>query len=307
MTCWIRTCVSLCLFSALGGAVAADGDSGSYTVSDPTIKGGGTVITIKVTVPNVIPPHQKTDTNSIPVPLKGGVKAGGKAGAIVNAINAFYGCVCASIDKSDGTKINIASTSTNLGGRSAAGTIAITSEGTQGNATEPDLKAALSNAPGNPFQRPQVLIGFVGKPTGVDAGGAVSSFSADFGYDGLDASATVRFDELGSPTIDGILGAVYAQLLADLPLSMKPDLSLNLADQMIHFELPTDQTNYFVDVHSTDFGDGSTGVGTLGGFAMEIPEPRSLLFCLAGLCAVGWGLHGSRSRHRRGVVEFTDS
>ncbi len=269
---------------------------GGYTVSAPTIKGGGATINLTVTIPGVIPPGQKSDTNNVPVHLVGasngnpGETAATKAAKIVAAINSFYGCpqtgptTCASIDPHDSSRINIVSNnprSTDLNGHELGGTISIHDEGTQHNASEPQLQAVLNNAPGGGVIRPpHGQIGFTNPPAGVDGNGAASQFTASFGYDGLDLSASVTDSGLADPSLDGILTNMFNQFESELPVGLRPDLTIDLTNQFIDFAFPFDQTNYFVDVATTD-----TGTGAVGGL-IEVPEPGPVMLIAVGLAGL---------------------
>ena len=159
-----------------------------------------------------------------------------------------------------------------LDGHFLGGTIAITKES---HSNEPLLMATINNAPGGLVPRPIGLIGFEGLPTGLNPAGGASTFTADFGYDGFDTTATVSFADLAAPTIDDLLVTMFNRLDAALPIGLAADLTLDLANQMISFEFPFGKTNYFVNVFSTDIGNGDTGVGAIGGL-VEVPEPAPL-------------------------------
>jgi hypothetical protein len=121
------------------------------------------------------------------------------------------------------------------------------------------------------------LIGYEGPLSGVDSSGGLSTFSASFGFFGLTDSATVFYSAGLTPA--GLASEMYSQLLAGLPSSLQPDLSLS-GDE-IAFSFPLGQSAYFVQSTSTD-----TGVGLTGGTATA-PEPSSLALLGSGFLGVG--------------------
>jgi len=135
-----------------------------------------------------------------------------------------------------------------------------------------------------PLRSPQnvALVAYGGELTGQDGAGGLGTYTAGFGYDGLNISATLDFAALASPTLDDLVGKLYGLLDAQLPLSLQGDLVLDLASDSISFLMPDGSTNAFSMAGSTDVGAISTA-----GIDGVVPEPGSLWLVLLALAALG--------------------
>lgn len=128
-------------------------------------------------------------------------------------------------------------------------------------------------------------IDFHGAPSGLAADGSEAVYQSSIGFGGGGvADADVSFSALSSPTVAGLLNAVFAQLQADLPDPLKSNLQLNLAEEAIDFSFPGATTDAFVSNYASD-----TGISTTSGFtATMVPEPSAWgLACLGALIVLG--------------------
>ena len=120
-------------------------------------------------------------------------------------------------------------------------------------------------------------IGYEGKITGVDDEGVESVFTASLGFDGL-SNAAFTFGELATPTISGLLGQVFIELLAGLPPNLQANLSLDLTTASILFALPPNQTNYFAQNFASD-----VTVESIVGIQQEVPIPEPTTLTLVSI------------------------
>jgi hypothetical protein len=120
-------------------------------------------------------------------------------------------------------------------------------------------------------------IDYHGPASGIDYENLLNSsfFSASFGYDGFSIASTIHYNELATPDAHGVLTAMYSSLLAQLPPTMQPDLTLDLMNGSIFFLMDDMQTNYFVTNDSND-----STIGFTGGMEFLVPEPSTLAFAL---------------------------
>lgn len=110
---------------------------------------------------------------------------------------------------------------------------------------------------------------------GVDQNGLESQFQASLGFDGIFADAIFNFSDLSGNTIDALLTDTYNNLLADLPITYQPNLSLDLANDAIDFMFPSTASEGFVENFTSDVNAFSTA-------SLSVPEPS-----MWGLFAVG--------------------
>lgn len=110
---------------------------------------------------------------------------------------------------------------------------------------------------------------------GVDQDGLESQFQASLGFDGIFADAIFNFSDLSGNTIDALLTDTYNNLLADLPITYQPNLSLDLANDAIDFMFPSTASEGFVENFTSDVNAFSTA-------SLAVPEPS-----MWGLFAVG--------------------
>lgn len=115
---------------------------------------------------------------------------------------------------------------------------------------------------------------------GIDQDGLESQFQAALGFDGIFADASFNFSELSGDTIDALLTDAYNNLLADLPTTYQPNLSLDLPNSLIAFIFPNTASEGFVENFTSDVNAYSTG-------SLSVPEPSMLGLLAVG--AVGFG------------------
>jgi uncharacterized Zn-binding protein involved in type VI secretion len=157
--------------------------------------------------------------------------------------------------------------------------IAITGDNTaEGNVLVADLGFSL---PGTPAY---ATLGFTGTldPTGTD--GNPSVFTASFGVDSTTfSSASVSYNQLGTPTDAALAAALYNQLRAGLSASLQADLSLNPTTDTITFDFPAGEGNYFVASSTTspDTSEFSSVSSTAA------PEPFTCFSLGTGLVLLG--------------------
>ncbi len=273
----------LCAYSVIAFA-----DEGKITVGQPT--GNGSV-TVDVSIPGIVASGQVSGSAARVTVT--GIKAtdtpAQKAIKIANAINTAFGAPpnVAGINAGNSSQIDLVAPSGPDKGK--AGVAKIPKGGDK--TGEGNLLAQVDIPFSGDGTQLAGLIDYDTGLSGVDANGAASIFSASIGYDGLNDSATLSYNQLSSPTLDGLTTDMYNQLSMGLPSALRPDLVLDLPDDEILFNFPGGQTNDFVQNSSTD-----TGVGLSGGLAYVTPEPSTLFLLGAGLIVL---LAGSvRSRHR---------
>lgn len=213
----------------------------------------------------------KGKTKDVKVTPGPGGSAEIKAEKLAKAINDAFGAGTA---KSDGDKVEITN-----------GTGTLTSNKTK----QPEIQATASvNSEGGfPLY---AGIDYHGSLAGVDGIGNESIFSASIGANGFFAASSLRYGELSSATIGGLLTDTYHNLLSMLPSELDPLLSLDIAHERITFALPAGYTDYFVTNYSSD-----TGIEVTGGMA-PIPEAETYAMLLAGLGLLG--LIRRRSAHK---------
>jgi hypothetical protein len=142
---------------------------------------------------------------------------------------------------------------------------------------EKDKTASLSPGSGT--------IGYHNAPSGNGVGGTGSVFQASFGFSltsteiFLDSNLT--FSGLSNPTIGGLLTDTFNGLLADLPTTFSSNLHLDLANEEIIFDFPSNATNGFVTNFTSDLiTQATSGIS-------EVPEPSTLLLFVSGLAGLG--------------------
>ena len=124
-------------------------------------------------------------------------------------------------------------------------------------------------APGN------AQIDYFGTLSGQDLIGMESTYQAELGFtlliDGgalpVFSSGSLSFSQLPGPSIDDLLLTMFTDLRADLPASLQPLLSLNLAAQAIVFSYPSNT----VDVSLRNFSSDLTTDPSMA--LNEVPEP----------------------------------
>jgi hypothetical protein len=144
-----------------------------------------------------------------------------------------------------------------------------------------NIKLGNPPAPQPPKRKGQ--IDFDGTISGIDSTGAASVFTASLGWDGFIATADLTSTAISSPTVDGLLSDMFNIFQSQLPPSLQPDLVLDLPDQLISFDFPPGQTNYFV----ADFASDITTFSSLS-LEVPVPEPAAVLsfpFGLVGFLA----------------------
>jgi hypothetical protein len=243
---------------------------------------GGSV-SLFVRIPGIFPVGAASDTGTVLIKVNGIVagSAADKATAIAAAINKVYGAppAVATISPATPTQIDlVAPAGTPKAGQAGQARIAL-----NGDKTNEGALLASVDLPDDTGS----LTGYAGWDTGlsgIDQFGGISTFTTAIGYAGLNDSVTLAFNQLPAPTLDGLTIDMYTQLLAGLPLTIQPDLVLDLPDDQIIFNFPSGQTDYFVQSLTTD-----TEVELSGGLGTVVPEPRYFPFVFAiGLAGYVW-------------------
>jgi len=254
------------LFSLIACTVSsiAFAGNGSLTVGKPTKNG---TLDVGVNIPG-IEPFGANGYGSIVVHVAGILatdSAAQKAIKVANAINIAYGAPpnVATIDAADNTKIN-------LSYKGKAGTAWIPKNGDK---TGEGKLLAQGDIPS------RKLVGLIDFDTGLsgyDATGAPSTFAASFGFAGFTDNATASYNSLADQTLDGLMSEIFNQLTSGLSSS---GAFLSLIDGEIQVDLPEAQTDYFVQVQSTD-----SYVGLSGG--LTVPEPDTIALLGLGLAGI---------------------
>jgi hypothetical protein len=136
--------------------------------------------------------------------------------------------------------------------------------------------------PGSPAY---ATLGFDGPLDATGNDGNKSIFTASFGEDdSIFASASISYDELTSPTDDGLVTGLYYELLADLSPALQPDLSLDLPNNSITFSYQPGYGNYWVETSNTS--PETSPFMTVGGVS-SAPEPVTFLSLGTGLILIG--------------------
>jgi hypothetical protein len=131
---------------------------------------------------------------------------------------------------------------------------------------------------------------FTGPLTGLNTDGGESTFSAEFGVDGVPLTfASMSYSQLSSPDAGSLTAQLFAQLLADLPAGLRPDLSLNQATNTVTFDFPQGAGDFFVET----FTDSP---GTVQSMAItQAPEPGTTLLLGVGLILISRRWRGKRT------------
>jgi hypothetical protein len=117
---------------------------------------------------------------------------------------------------------------------------------------------------------------------GKDVNGDTSVFEASFGYDGLTDSATIDASQLPSLTLTSLEEAMFAELEANLPSSLQPDLVIDTNDLGLSFKVPDGSLDPFMSNFTTD-----TDTSVLGGLNdATAPEPMPVVLLATGLLAM---------------------
>ena len=157
-------------------------------------------------------------------------------------------------------------------------TAVITGKGTTGE----DDTFAMANGPG--YGR----TAFTGDLTGFGYDGtSAGEYLVAFGYDGLSINSDITYTSLAVKTLGGLATATYDDLLAQLPMALQADLSLNPATDEITFRFPDSASNPFVSAAALDPGVTRT-------LTLAVPEPATWAMMLAG-----FGMTGAIMRRRR--------
>lgn len=123
-----------------------------------------------------------------------------------------------------------------------------------------------------------IEIGWNTDPAGMDANGSASTFTASFGYDGLNDSATIDSSQLSSLTLSSLTAAMYAALDANLPVSLRSDLTMDTQDYGLTFRIPDGSMDPFITDTTTDVATAPWG----GLDDFQTPEPANLALCGLG-------------------------
>lgn len=115
---------------------------------------------------------------------------------------------------------------------------------------------------------------------GLDANGNPSVFDVSFGYDGLTDSAALNATQLPAVTLAALVAGMFSQLDANLPSSLKADLTIDTQDYGLTFQIPDGSIDPFMSSTTTDVDAAPWG----GLNDVQTPEPSSFAsFGLGGL------------------------
>jgi hypothetical protein len=244
--------------------------AGSFTAGTPAAAGGTVTITITLP-PGRLGPDGK-NTITIPVTIPPNSTDIQKADAIRKAISA---------PNYPGTNISVVP---NVGQQGST----VTANGSafqlnNDNTGEISKIADLGSSSGSAAF---ATLGFDGPLSATAADGSESIFTASFGVDdSIFASASLTYDELTSPTADGVVTGLYDELLADLSPALQANLSLNLSTDTITAGLgPQGYGNYWVEAGTTSQGT-SDFMNVVG--VTPAPEPATFLSLGTGLILIG--------------------
>ncbi len=268
-------CSTLLLVIAAAFSSAANAGNGTLNVAQPTKDGS---VDVDVWIPGIEPSGSGagggvrvhvTDIKASDAPSV-------KAEKIAIKINLAFGGppAVATINPLTPTVINLAAPAgTPKAGQAGAAVVVVQKDKT----VEGNLFASIDTPGDFGDLTLTAFISFDGIITGLDAFGAGSTFTASFGHDGFTDSFALA--GLADQTIEDLTAAMCTQFSAGLSPSLLPSLHC-LADE-IQFSLLGGQSNYFVDIASTD-----TGVGVTGGLGY-VPEPGTLALFGLGLAGLG--------------------
>jgi hypothetical protein len=157
-----------------------------------------------------------------------------------------------------------------------------------GDTTAENMVVAFSglSLPGAPAY---ASLGFTGPLDPIGTDGLDSVFSASFGADGFTySSASINYSQLPSPTPDALATAMYFELLGGLSPGLRPDLHLDLPDDVITFDYAPGSGDYFVQSSNT-----SPGTSQYLNVSAA-PEPVTLALTGFGLILAGIAKRSSR-------------
>jgi hypothetical protein len=123
-------------------------------------------------------------------------------------------------------------------------------------------------------------------PSGLDRDGGASLFESSFGFESpifgtVFADASLHFSDLLAATVQSLLTQTFQALLGDLPAPLHSNLTLDLANELMTFDLPSLNTGSFVANSSTD----TVTQATLGFEVTQVPEPGTVVAVALGLIA----------------------
>jgi hypothetical protein len=273
------TSVGFCLLSFALFTTALH--AGSFKAGTPGPNGGTVDITVTLPPGRLAP--DGTNTIKISVNIPAGSTDIQKANAIRQGLSGpVY----------PGTNISVVPNVGQQGSKvtAAGSTLAVTGDTTAEVSVVADLGLSL---PGSPAY---ATLGFVGPLTATATDGSESIFTASFGVDDSTfASASLTYNQLTTPTADGLMTALYYELLGDLTPGLQPDLSLDLPDDTITFSFQPGSGDYFVGTDTTS--PGTSQSLNVGGVS-SAPEPVTFFSLGTGLLLIG--IIGRRSARNTG-------
>ena len=131
-----------------------------------------------------------------------------------------------------------------------------------------------------------VTLGYTGTPSEDDA-----SYVAAFGDSAFTDTPSIVFPE--PPSLDTLLGAIYADLKANLSTELQSRLTLDLSSDTIAFTFPS-SSDQFVQNYTSD-GELTANQSIEG----VVPEPSTWAMLLIGFAGLAFAGHlaGRRSLH----------
>jgi len=135
-----------------------------------------------------------------------------------------------------------------------------------------------------------VTLGYTGDPSEDDA-----TYVATFGDSAFTDTASILFPD--PPSLDTLLGDIYADLKAQLPTGLQSRLTLDLLTDTIAFTFPA-SSDQFVQDYTSD-GEVTANQSIQG----VVPEPSTWTMIVIGFAGIG--LAGLRRRSRSRLASQT--
>jgi hypothetical protein len=258
-------------------SVSSFAGTGDINTNNPNIDGKhhkkGLPITIWIQFPGVFPygsgPSGALPVTTMILPTDTDQT---KAEKIAASVNKGFNTSCASAVRTAGGQWHV-QLSYNKNGTNIAGASIIKPGDDQ---TGEGATVVAMNLP----QKGLTLTAYLGFDTGIsgqDRFGNPSTFTWSVGYAGFTDTATLSYNQVTTPTLDGLVSQMYGDLRAGMPAWMQGNFHLDLQDDYAYFNFPQGQTDYFSASISND-----SLVEPNGGLAYT-PEPSSLFLLGSGV------------------------